>query len=50
MERREFIRKLVVGTGIGAGVVVAGSAGLIGYYQPRKALYSDEASGGERES
>jgi len=47
MERREFIRKLVVGTGIGAGVVVAGSAGLIGYYQPRKALYSDEASGGK---
>ena len=39
MERREFIKKLFVRTGIGAGVAVAGTAGLIGYYQPRKTLY-----------
>ena len=39
MERREFIKKLFVRTVIGAGVAVAGTAGLIGYYQPRKTLY-----------
>ena len=42
MERREFIKKLFVRTGIGAGVAVAGTAGLIGYYQPRKTLYGTE--------
>ena len=47
MERRDFIKKLFVGTGVGVGVAVAGSAGLVGYYQPRKALYGREASGGK---
>jgi isorenieratene synthase len=42
MERREFIKKLFVRTGIGAGVAVAGTAGLIGYYQPRKTFYGTE--------
>ncbi|TLU85860.1 MAG: FAD-dependent oxidoreductase [Chlorobium sp.] len=39
MERREFIKKLFMRTGIGAGVAIAGTAGLIGYYQPRKEFY-----------
>ncbi len=43
MERRDFIKKMFVGT----GVAVAGSAGLVGYYQPRKALYGREASEGK---
>ncbi|MEI7789207.1 MAG: twin-arginine translocation signal domain-containing protein, partial [Chlorobiaceae bacterium] len=47
MERRAFIKKLFVGTGVGVGVAVAGSAGLIGYYQPRKAWYGREVSGGK---
>ena len=49
MERREFIKKLFLRTGIGAGVAVAGTAGLIGYYQPRKGFYGPEkAEGKER--
>ena len=47
MERREFIKKLFVRTGIGAGVAVAGTAGLIGYYQPRKGFYGPEAGEGK---
>ncbi|MCX6177942.1 MAG: FAD-dependent oxidoreductase, partial [Chlorobiales bacterium] len=47
MERREFIKKLLARTGIGAGVTVAGAAGLIGYYQPRKGLYGPERLGGK---
>ena len=49
MERREFIKKLFVRTGIGAGVAVAGTAGLIGYYQPRKTFYGTENVGERRE-
>jgi isorenieratene synthase len=45
MERREFIKKLLARTGIGAGVTVAGTAGLIGYYQPRKGFYGPERAG-----
>ena len=46
MERREFIKKLLLRSGIGAGVVVAGTAGLVGYYQPRKEFYSQLADEG----
>jgi carotenoid phi-ring synthase / carotenoid chi-ring synthase len=47
MERREFIKKMLQRTGIGAGVAVAGTAGLVGYYQPRKGFYGQEAEGAE---
>ena len=47
MERREFIKKLLLRTGIGAGVVAAGTAGLVGYYQPRKEFYGKSAEGAE---
>ena len=47
MERREFIKKLLLRTGIGAGVVAAGTAGLVGYYQPRKEFYGKAAEGAE---
>jgi len=47
MERREFIKKLLARTGIGAGVAIAGTAGLIGYYQPRKGLYGQEELAGK---
>ncbi len=40
MERREFIKTMLRRTGIGASVAVAGTAGLVGYYQPRKEFYS----------
>ncbi len=39
MERREFLRRLFKRTAIGAGAAAAGSAGLVGYYQPRKEFY-----------
>ena len=50
MERREFIKKMLLRTGIGAGVAVAGTAGLVGYYQPRKEFYgnAEGAEGKER--
>ena len=47
MERREFIKKLLQRTGVGAGIAVAGTAGLVGYYQPRKELYVQTAEGTE---
>lgn len=47
MERREFIKKMLQRTGIGAGVAVAGTAGLVGYYQPRKEFYLQSAEGAE---
>jgi isorenieratene synthase len=43
MERREFIKKMLMRTGIGAGVAAAGTAGLVGYYQPRKEFYGKDA-------
>jgi isorenieratene synthase len=49
MYRREFIRQFMKRAGIGAGVFTAGTAGLVGYYQPRKALY-DPAGGRHEES
>ena len=50
MERREFIKKMMLRTGIGAGVAAAGTAGLVGYYQPRKEFYgnAEGAEGKER--
>ncbi|NTU67572.1 MAG: FAD-dependent oxidoreductase [Chlorobiaceae bacterium] len=39
MDRRDFIRIFMKRAGIGAGVFAAGTAGLIGYYQPRKEWY-----------
>ncbi len=47
MERREFIKTMLRRTGIGAGVAVAGTAGLVGYYQPRKEFYLQAAEGTE---
>jgi carotenoid phi-ring synthase / carotenoid chi-ring synthase len=47
MDRREFIKKMTQRTGIGAGVALAGIAGLVGYYQPRKELYGTVAEGAE---
>ncbi|NTW55949.1 MAG: FAD-dependent oxidoreductase [Chlorobiaceae bacterium] len=43
MERREFIKKIFLRTGIGTGVLATGAGGLAGYYQPRKALYKGES-------
>ncbi|NTV97980.1 MAG: FAD-dependent oxidoreductase [Chlorobiaceae bacterium] len=51
MERREFIKKMFLRAGIGAGLLTAGAGGLIGYYQPRKAVYRrdpQDDEGGER--
>jgi carotenoid phi-ring synthase / carotenoid chi-ring synthase len=51
MERRQFIKEMLMRTGIGAGAAIAGTAGLVGYYQPRKAFYgkdTGEANGKER--
>jgi carotenoid phi-ring synthase / carotenoid chi-ring synthase len=42
MERRDFIKKMFLRSGIGAGILTAGAGGLIGYYQPRKELYRRE--------
>jgi isorenieratene synthase len=39
MERREFIKKMLMRTAIGTGIAAAGTAGLVGYYQPRKEFY-----------
>ncbi|EAT59998.1 FAD-dependent oxidoreductase [Chlorobium ferrooxidans] len=49
MERREFIKKMLKRTAIGAGVATAGAAGLVGYYQPRKELYGQpgDTTGGK---
>ncbi|NTU90837.1 MAG: FAD-dependent oxidoreductase [Chlorobiaceae bacterium] len=44
MQRREFIRQFLKRAGIGAGVVTAGAAGLVGYYQPRKAFFGGDGS------
>ncbi|NTV59819.1 MAG: FAD-dependent oxidoreductase [Chlorobiaceae bacterium] len=51
MERREFIKKMFLRAGVGAGVLTAGAGGLIGYYQPRKGVYRREPQddeGGEK--
>ena len=45
MERREFIKTVLRRTGIGASVAVAGTTGLVGYYQPRKELYTQAPEG-----
>ena len=47
MERREFMITMLQRMGIGAGVAVAGTAGLVGYYQPRKEFYGQAAEGME---
>jgi isorenieratene synthase len=41
MERREFIKKLLLRGGVGVGA----SAALAGYYQPRQALYRHNGEG-----
>lgn len=47
MHRRDFISQFMKRAGIGAGVITASTAGLVGYYQPRKELY--DPSGGRSE-
>ena len=47
MDRRDFLGKLFRRTGIGAGVAAAGTAGFLGYHQPRKELYEDSAAAGD---
>ncbi|HCD36253.1 MAG TPA: FAD-dependent oxidoreductase [Chlorobium sp.] len=44
MERREFISRILKRTGITVGAGAAVTAGLVGYYQPRRELYSPENS------
>ncbi|NTU92593.1 MAG: FAD-dependent oxidoreductase [Chlorobiaceae bacterium] len=44
MQRRDFIKQLLKRTGIGAGILTAGTAGLVGYYQPRKDRYGDRGA------
>lgn len=39
MDRRDFLRRMFSRTGIGLGAAAAASAGLIGYYQPRREFY-----------
>lgn len=39
MQRREFFSHFIKRAGIGTGLLTAASAGLIGFYQPRKELY-----------
>jgi len=46
MDRRDFIRLFMKRAGIGAGVFAAGTAGLVGYYQPRKELYGKGSAEG----
>ncbi len=41
MQRRDFLKKLLSRTGAAAGVAAVGTAGLLGYYQPRKELYDE---------
>ncbi len=53
MDRREFLEKIIKGTGITAGIAAIGAAGAVAYYQPRKELYrgayaSDESRQGDR--
>jgi len=40
MDRREFIGRFLKRAGIGVGAGAAVTAGLVGYYQPRRELYS----------
>ncbi|NTW54908.1 MAG: FAD-dependent oxidoreductase [Chlorobaculum sp.] len=39
MQRREFFQQFLKRAGIGVGALTAATAGLVGYYQPRKALF-----------
>jgi isorenieratene synthase len=39
MQRREFFQHLLKRAGIGAGALTAATAGLVGYYQPRKEFF-----------
>jgi len=39
MQRREFFQHFLKRAGIGAGVLTAATAGLVGYYQPRKEFF-----------
>ncbi|TCD47607.1 FAD-dependent oxidoreductase [Chlorobium sp. N1] len=51
MNRRNFIRKVFSRTGIAVGAAAAASAGLVGYFQPRREFYAGKEDFGEgRES
>ncbi|NTU52697.1 MAG: FAD-dependent oxidoreductase [Chlorobiaceae bacterium] len=41
MQRRDFLMQILKRAGIGAGIITAGAASLVGYYQPRKELYGE---------
>ncbi len=45
MQRREFIRLFLKRLGLGAGILTAGTAGLVGYYQPRKSSFGGGGEG-----
>jgi len=41
MDRREFLGKFFKRSGIAGGIAAVGAAGALGYYQPRKEIYSE---------
>ncbi|MCW8819360.1 MAG: FAD-dependent oxidoreductase, partial [Ignavibacteriaceae bacterium] len=41
MDRREFLGKIFKRSAIGGGIAAVGAAGTLGYYQPRKEIYSE---------
>jgi isorenieratene synthase len=47
MQRRDFIKHYLKRVGAGAGVMAAGAAGLVGYYQPRKQYYGPSTGKGD---
>ncbi len=47
MERRDFLKKLLTRTGAAAGIAAAGTAGLLGYYQPRREFYNERETNEE---
>jgi len=44
MQRREFFQHFLKRAGIGAGLLTAATAGLVGYYQPRKEFFDTSGS------
>ena len=47
MNRRDFLGKFFKRTGAVAGIAAIGTAGVLGYYQPRRELYGVSGSAGE---